>query len=219
MNPCIEFDQVSIDAGGKTLLSNVSFKLYAGDKAALCGKSGSGKSTVLKSLLGLHRPARGNILFNGQALDPKSIQAIRHDAVYIGQEPLLAADTVREALLLPFGFKAHHPHKPSEHQLLEVLERLQLPASLLAQETRRISGGEKQRVALARGLLMGKTLFLLDEVTSALDDESKQAVYAVCFQAQLTVLSVAHDPDWLSRCNTILSLDHGRLTGIQHDDA
>lgn len=219
MNPSIEFDQVTINAGGKTLLNKLSFKLYAGDKATLCGKSGSGKSTVLKSLLGLHRPARGRILFNGQPLDLKSIQAIRHDAVYISQEPLLAADTVREALLLPFGFKAHQQRKPSETQLIAVLERLQLPSSLLAQETRRISGGEKQRVALARGLLMGKTLFLLDEVTSALDAESKQAVYDVCFQPPLTVLSVAHDPDWLARCDIILSLDQGRLTGIQHDHA
>ncbi len=219
MVPLIEFDHVTITVKDKTLLADISFSLFTGEKAVFCGKSGSGKSTVLKALLGLHNIKQGQILFNGQLLNPQTIKKIRHDAVYISQEPILAAATVQEALLLPFQFKAHQPHKPTRQRLIEILSRLDLSAHLLEQETKRISGGEKQRVALARGLLMGKTLYLLDEVTSALDSESKQAVYAVCFQAQSTLLSVAHDPEWLARCDSVYNLEQGRLIGTQHDYA
>ncbi len=217
MPPLIEFDRVTITAQDKTLLADISFTLNTGEKAAFHGKSGAGKSTVLKALLGLHTISQGKILFNGQPLTAPVIQTIRHDAIYISQEPILAAQTVQEALLLPFQFKAHSPHKPSRQRLVEMLARLDLPAHVLEQQTGCISGGEKQRVALARGLLMGKSLYLLDEVTSALDADSKQAVYNVCFQTETTLLSVAYDPEWLARCDTIYTLQQGQLVGIQHD--
>ena len=217
MSPIIRFDQVSVIARQKTILSNISFTLYPGEKAALCGKSGSGKSSVLKTLLGLHPIHHGAVYFQEQALTPTSVQIIRSCAAYIGQEPMLGADTVRAALLLPFQFKAHRGHKPTQAQLVEVLQRLQLPADILRQDSSRISGGEKQRIALARGLLLGKKLYLLDEVTSALDAESKQAVFEVFSDPQLTVLSVAHDPEWLACCTVIFELEAGRMTqGRRH---
>ena len=217
MHPIIRFDQVSVIAREKTILSNISFALYPGEKAALCGKSGSGKSSVLKTLLGLHTLKKGMVYFQEQALTPASVQVIRSCTAYIGQEPMLGADTVRAALLLPFQFKAHRDHKPTEAQLIAVLQRLQLPAAILRQESSRISGGEKQRIALARGLLLGKKLYLLDEVTSALDEGSKQAVFEVFSDPELTVLSVAHDPEWLARCTVIYELDAGRMTqGRRH---
>lgn len=215
MSPIIRFDQVSVTAHEKVILSNVSFALFQGEKAALYGKSGSGKSSVLRTLLGLHPLQSGNVYFQEKPLTSASIQTIRNCAAYIGQEPVLGAESVREALLLPFQFKAHREHQPTEAQLLEVLQRLQLPPDILNQQSSRISGGEKQRIALARGLLLGKTLYLLDEVTSALDTESKQAVFDVFSNPLLTVLSVAHDPEWLERCSIIFELDAGRLIGIK----
>jgi putative ABC transport system ATP-binding protein len=128
---------------------------------------------------------------------------------------MMGAENVRDALLLPFQFKTYRDHRPTEAQLIEVLHRLQLPVAILSQDSNRISGGEKQRIALARGLLLGKKLYLLDEVTSALDAESKQAVFDVFSDPQLTVLSVAHDPEWLERCGIIFELEAGRLTQVK----
>lgn len=212
MQPLIRFEQVSVSVQGQPLLSQVTFSLYPGQKAVLCGKSGAGKSSVLKTLLGMHPIQSGEVYFQGQRLSAKSIQAIRACTAYVGQEPVLGAETVREALLLPFQFKAHRDRRPSEGQLLAVLQRLQLPADLLNRDCRRISGGEKQRVALGRGLLLGKTVYLLDEVTSGLDKDSQQAVFDVFIEPQFTVLAVAHDRDWVRRSDAVFKVEAGVLT-------
>ena len=217
MLPIIRFDHVSVTVREKTILSDISFSLFSGQKAVLCGKSGSGKSSVLKSLLGLHPITSGAVYFQETPLSSSSVQAIRSHTAYIGQEPMLGADSVREALLLPFQFKTHRDHRPTEDRLIEVLHRLQLPSDILSRESSRISGGEKQRIALARGLLLGKKLYLLDEVTSALDAQSKQAVFDVFSDPNLTVLSVAHDPEWLERCGIVLELEAGRLIQVRHN--
>jgi putative ABC transport system ATP-binding protein len=209
--PIIQFDQVGVSVSGKAILADLSFALGEGDKAVFRGKSGSGKSTVLKALLGVCPLAGGAILFQGKPLDKRVVGEIRRCAAYIGQEPVLGADTVREALLLPFQFKAHRGAKPSEPQLVAALRSLDLPEDMLGQECARVSGGEKQRIALARALLLGKSLYLLDEVTSALDAESKRAVFEVLANPRLTVLSVAHDPDWIDRCGRVFDLEDGRI--------
>jgi putative ABC transport system ATP-binding protein len=216
MFPIIRFDHVSVIVHEKTILADISFSLCSGQKAVLCGKSGSGKSSVLKTLLGLHPVTSGTVYFQETPLSPSSVQAIRSHTAYIGQEPMLGAESVREALLLPFQFRTHRDHRPTEAQLIDVLHRLQLPSDILSRESSRISGGEKQRIALARGLLLGKKLYLLDEVTSALDAQSKQVVFEVFSDPDLTVLSVAHDSEWLERCGIVFELEAGRLTQVKH---
>jgi len=217
--PIIRFEQVSVNAEEKTLLSNISFSLWTGEKAVLCGKSGSGKTTLLRTLFGLQSIKSGSVYFQQQPLNAATVHMIRSRIAYIGQEPVLGADTVRESLLLPFKFKAHRDAYPADSQLIAALHRLKLNPAMLGQACSRISGGEKQRIALARGLLLGKSLYLLDEVTSALDIESKQAVFEVFSDPQLTVLSIAHDSDWLKLCSTILELDDGKLIKVQHGNA
>jgi putative ABC transport system ATP-binding protein len=207
----LSFDQVTVNIQGKILLNNISFSLNDGEKIGLCGQSGSGKSTVLKTALGLYPLEKGTVYFQEHPLSSDNINLIRSNIAYIGQEPVLAADTVRNALFLPFQFKTHRDRHPTESELIEALKRLSLPKTILNQTCDSLSGGEKQRVALARGLLLGKNLYFLDEATSALDAKSKQAVLEVFTDQALTVLSVAHDAEWLTCCDHVLQMEHGQM--------
>jgi len=211
----IEFKNVSVHINSKDILSDISFSVPEGGKVALVGTSGAGKSSVLYALLGLLVPAAGEILFMGKKVDVASIDHVRSSVAYVGQEPVLGAvSTVREALMLPFAYRANRRFKPDEETIKENLELLRLPPGILENEIQTISGGEKQRIAICRGLLQKKKVFLLDEVTSALDKESAQAVTALLSRDQFTFLSVSHHDEWIAVCDTIIEMNGGIILSM-----
>ncbi|NTV47003.1 MAG: ATP-binding cassette domain-containing protein [Chlorobiales bacterium] len=209
----IQFDNVHISRNGKDILSGVSFYIKEGEKVVFRGKSGSGKSTILKTIVGSYKPDKGTIYFQDKPLGRENIAAVRNAVSFIGQEPVLGAETVREALLLPFTFKAHRQSRPSEEKLNEILKVLYLSPKILERKSSQVSGGEKQRIAIARALLIGKTCFLADEITSALDPESKSAVMACLFRPEITLMSVSHDPDWIAKCERVIEVEEGHVKG------
>lgn len=208
----IEFDNVTIRRDGKTILEAVSFTLARGEKAALIGKSGSGKSSVLLALVGGLSLETGEIRYSGHPVSAETVHAVRTELAFIGQEPALGAATVREALLLPFTFRAHRDKTPTEGKLVDMLERLRLDRDLLDRKTSVVSGGEKQRIAVGRALLLGKTVFLADEVTSALDPDSRDVIIGVFARPEFTLLSVSHDENWLRQCHRQFTVKNGRVT-------
>jgi putative ABC transport system ATP-binding protein len=214
----IRLENITLKSGNQTILENISLHLQAGEKVALKGPSGCGKSSLLKIVAGAIKPHSGTVRFNGDALSAETIPKIRSALAFIGQEPVCGAETVRETLLLPFQFKAHAQNRPHENTVLETLSRLHLPAGILTKKCARISGGEKQRVAIARAFLLGKTIFIADEITSALDPVSKAAVLDQLFRPEFTIISASHDPDWLSACTRTLEMNNGKITGDHHAD-
>ncbi len=207
----ISFEAVTIGMQGRVLVHDASFAILAGEKVVLRGKSGSGKSTLLKAIVGGIPITQGIIRINGLAVVPENIQQIRQDLAYIAQEPGMSQETAAGDLLLPFSFKAHLGHEPTTAQIEAVLARLLLDPAILRQKSATLSGGEKQRLVIARAILLNKQIFLADEITSALDAESKQAVFAFLLESEHTVLSISHDPEWLRRCDRILTIDNGSL--------
>jgi putative ABC transport system ATP-binding protein len=183
-------------------------QIFPGEKLVVRGPSGCGKSSLLKCVVGAFPILEGSVRIDGMELCAKNIAEIRARIAFIGQEPILGAENVREALLLPFSFKAHHEKEPIEKTIVQTLERLHLSASILDKPSKRISGGEKQRIAIARALLLGKNIFLADETTSALDPESKAATMDELFRPGTTLLSVSHDPDWIGRCDRIVGIEN-----------
>ncbi len=127
------------------------------------------------------------------------------------QEPVLGEDLVEDALLLPFTFKRHRGIKPSRGKITQTLEMFGLKTDILRQKTASLSGGEKQRIAIARAMLLEKRMFLIDEVTSALDAESAQRVRNLLFRPEFTILSVSHDPAWLSKCTGVFPISGGTI--------
>lgn len=212
----IRFDSVTVSSGGETLIRNVSLKVDAGRKTALFGKSGSGKSTILLTLMGARIPSSGTIRFNGFNVDARTIGKVRREVSYIGQEPVLGSGRTADALLLPFSFKAQTAPKPGREEISDVLGSLDLPSSIIEKDVSNLSGGEKQRLAIARELLQKKEVFILDEVTSALDIESKNVVLGLFRDSSFTVLSVSHDPDWLESCDSLYLVSGGTVQPV-HD--
>ena len=214
----IHFDRVTVTRRGAVILSDISFTVRSGQKAGLTGPSGSGKSTVLLTLLGACPVSGGDVFFGSDRVCPETVARIRRSVAYIGQEPVLGAETVAEALRLPFTFRANRRAAPDADRITAVLAQVGLDRSLLPRRVQTVSGGEKQRLAIARALLLDKRVFLCDEITSALDDGSREAILRLFANPDFTVLSVAHDEQWLSRCDTVWTVRGGRLTNRKEAD-
>lgn len=211
--PLLQFDNVTVRRGGKPILQELSFSLFPGEKVALTGPSGAGKSSVLYLLLGFLQPADGTIYFKGEPYCASIVQRIRSTTATVLQEPVAGGATVRESLLFPFSYKHNRSDLPDEHTISSTLESLGLSTAMLKHPVAEISGGEKQRIALARALLLRRDILLFDEITSALDDVAKSNVYELLNRQQYTVLSVTHDPGWITRCDRVIRLESGRAAG------
>ncbi|NNJ70110.1 MAG: ATP-binding cassette domain-containing protein [Kiritimatiellales bacterium] len=207
----ISFEHIMLKVQERTLFIDASLQIRPGEKVVVRGPSGCGKSSLLKCAVGALPAAEGIIRIDGTELKSATVAGIRSRIAYIGQEPVLGADRVRDALLLPFTFKTHRDRAPAEERISRTLDQLHLSSDILDKACKRISGGEKQRIAVARALLLDKCIFLVDEVTSALDPRSRDAVMAELFQPEITLLSVSHDPEWINACDRIVEIKNRQL--------
>lgn len=210
----ILFDNIVLQVKQQTLLDRTSLHVGRNDHVVVRGTSGSGKSSLLKCAVGAIPISSGLVHVDGLQLSAATVAQIRSRIAFIGQEPVLGAELVRNALLLPFSFKAHRQNNPEETQIVELLERLHLAEDILDKPCSRISGGEKQRIVIARALLLNKSVFLADEVTSALDPESRKAVIQALFRPGITMLSVSHDPEWIKTGNRIIDIANRHLVEV-----
>ena len=184
--------------------------LGAGETALLTGPSGCGKSTVLRCLLGFVAPKTGSVRLGGEPLNAETVWHLRRLLAYVGQEPELGTGTVREVLERPFHYRANAGLRDNLKRIGALFERFGLGRALLDKEAGDLSGGEKQRVALIAAILLDRPIFLLDEVTSALDRAGKQNV-ADYFRSRddATVLLVAHDPELFSFADQVVPVGPG----------
>ncbi len=206
-DPVLEIRGLGLSFGSKSLLKGMNMRLARGEKVALTGKSGSGKSSLLKCLLGFLLPSAGEIVIHGELLNPKTVWALRRRIGYVPQEPELGDMTGEEYIRRPFRLKANRSLTWRPERLLVLCRTFQLEPSLLGQPSRTLSGGEKQRIALISALMLDREIYLFDEITSALDEESRSAA-ADFFrsQAELTAVLVAHDPELRALCDRTYTL-------------
>lgn len=206
--PAIKIQGLTLQVGERILLKDLNLSVSPGQKVVISGSSGSGKSTFLKCLLGFVRPSSGRISVEGRELSADTVWTLRRSLAYVAQEPDLGGGTVREMLEQPFAYHANRALAGQLERLPEQVARFQLPPEILNKDMASLSGGEKQRVALVSAVLLGRSIYLLDEVTSALDRSCKQAVLSFFLDNQdSTVLLVTHDPDVLQRADQVIGLD------------
>jgi len=176
------------------LFEGLSFEIASGEHIALTGPSGSGKTTLLRCLLGLIEPTAGEILIEGQFLNPKSVWKIRGQMGFVPQEADIGEGTVRDFIERPFKYRINHAKAENLKDVPEQMHAVGLDIKLLDSTTEALSGGEKQRIALVSALLLDRPILLLDEVASALDDESAKLVFGrLAGLKDKTIIGVVHD--------------------------
>jgi ATP-binding cassette subfamily B protein len=199
-------------------LQHISFSAKKGETIAFVGPSGSGKTTLVKLLVGLYRPQKGSITYNGVNGSDIDFEELRTQIGFVTQDTQLFAGTIRENLLFV------NPHATDE-EMLDVLKK-SASHSLLAKADRgintvigeggvKISGGEKQRLSIARALLRKPRLLIFDEATSALDSITEEEITNTIkevskLQEQITIL-IAHRLSTIMHADKIYVLEQGEI--------
>ena len=200
-------------------LTDISFSLKRGDTIAFVGPSGAGKTTLVKLLVGLYRPKSGDILYNGHFSSDVDLNQLRERIGFVTQDTQLFSGTIRENLLFV------NP-KATDEECLDVLHKASCD-SLLARASKgldtvigeggvKVSGGERQRLSIARALLRRPHLLVFDEATSSLDslteEEIGQTIREVGTSRDVMTILIAHRLSTIMHADRIYVLERGSIT-------
>jgi len=216
----LEFREVSFQhqTAKFPAITNVSFRVKRGETIAFVGPSGAGKTTLVKLLVGLYHPQRGEVVYNGIAADQVDPETLRSQIGFVTQDTQLFSGSIRENLLFV------RPDATDE-ECLEVLRRAAAD-SLLARADKgldtvigeggvKVSGGEKQRLSIARALLRRPRLLVFDEATSSLDsiteEEISETIRDVGQKADVITILIAHRLSTVMHADRIYVLERGGI--------
>ena len=211
------FHNVSFSFGKKMVLSNLSFQIKIGELFALVGPSGGGKSTLLNLLPIFYRPSSGRIILDGLSIDSYSLDSVREQIAYVGQETVLFNTSILGNLV--YGCKEHPDSQMIERAIqLANLDKYVngLPNRL---ETRvghngvKLSGGQRQRLGIARAFLRDASLLILDEPTASLDADSEREIKKSISELKVGRISivVAHRLSTIKEADKILFINNGTI--------
>ena len=198
----IELDAVGVvrkapNGSDAIILSGISFAARQGETTAIIGPSGSGKSTLIRLINRLDDPASGNISFKGADIATIDPLQLRRAVAMVLQKPFMFEGTVLFNLQQPFRYRNELPPPADSEEVLRAITLAKLSPGMLERDARSLSGGEQQRVNLARALINRPEVLLLDEPTSALDrptaDGLAATLHEVCRSEQLAIIMVTHD--------------------------
>ncbi len=200
---------------GEWVLNQVNLTIAPGEKVALVGASGGGKSTLVQLLLGLYPPDSGEVLFDGVAVSEIGLDVVREHVAAVLQHPALFSDTVRANLCMGGAFdEAAMWQALKVAQLHEVVADLpQGLDTLVGRDGIRLSGGQRQRLAIARMVLSDPRVVILDEATSALDAETEALLHGALrkFLAGRTTLIIAHRLSAVKQADRAYVFDGGQI--------
>ncbi len=197
----------------KNILFIDSLEIKGGEVTCILGKSGGGKTTLLKLLNHLYSYNNGSITFKGDSLKEIDPIILRRQVVMLGQNPAVFPGTVRDNLILGLRF---HGIDYNDEQLLDILQKVYLDIDL-DDEASNLSGGEKQRLALGAVLLLEPEIMLLDEPSSALDEDTEQFIIKMVVnyikKRKGTLIMVTHSGEIAKEyADRIIKVDNGRIT-------
>jgi len=213
----IEFKNVRFAYGkGNEVIDDLSFKIKSGEKVALIGPSGGGKSTVTKLLLRLFDIQKGQILIDGQDVKKVTQESLRSQISFVPQDPILFHRTLME------NIRYGRRDAPDEEVMAAaklahchefIMKFPQKYKTYVGERGIKLSGGERQRVAIARAILANAPILILDEATSSLDSHSEAMIQEALLNLmkEKTTLIIAHRLSTIMRMDRIMALQNGRL--------
>ncbi|EAZ95634.1 ABC transporter, ATP-binding/permease protein [Flavobacteria bacterium BAL38] len=223
----LQFSNVSFQhkSASQKAVENINFNIKKGETVAFVGPSGSGKTTLVKLLVGLYPPAEGQVLYNNTDSSEIDLLDLRRQLGFVTQDAQLFSGTIRENLLFV---------KPNatDEELNDVMKKASCQKlldraddglnSTIGEGGIKVSGGEKQRLSIARAILRKPNLLIFDEATSALDsiteEEINETIRSISDQNRITVL-IAHRLSTIMHADTIFVLEQGKIIEQgKHDD-
>ncbi|MEA2109776.1 MAG: ABC transporter ATP-binding protein [Pseudomonadota bacterium] len=207
----IAFNHIHLSFNGKKIIDDLSLAVDQGEKVVVLAKSGTGKSSLFSLVLGFIEPDEGEVFFDGRMIDEKSVWEVRKKIAYVDQDVSLGGGKILDLLDLVAKLKTNIYLDGFREQLQELLQYFELDKEVIKKDIEDLSGGERQRLAIIIAVLLQRDVFLLDEVTSALDKQLKKKV-ADFFVARedWTCLVISHDPVWLENpAVKIFNLEEG----------
>ena len=194
-NSLFKLKNIGFSVDGLNILQDISLNINSNDFVVLLGPSGSGKSTLLRMLNCLNSPTSGAINFQDKLITEYDIAQLRQKVGMVFQSPTMINGTVKENLSLTQNW-VKDSETVSESELIEILEQVGLYSEFLEKDAKSLSGGEQQRIALARVLLNKSEVLLLDEPTANLDPQLAQKILKLVYKLYqnfgLTVILVSH---------------------------
>lgn len=224
----LQFENVSFKhlTAATNALEKVNFEVKEGETVAFVGPSGSGKTTLVKLLVGLYNPSYGTIYYNNLHSDEINIEELRSQIGFVTQDTQLFSGTIKENLLFA------QPNATDE-QIMDVLEKAACQTllaradngvdTIIGEGGIKISGGEKQRLSIARALLRNPKIFVFDEATSALDslteEEITNTVKDVTAQGDYITVMIAHRLSTVMHADRIFVLEQGQIIEVgKHEE-
>lgn len=213
----IRFENVSFRyQAERPILQDLSFQVPSGSKVAIVGASGAGKSTIARLLYRFYELEAGRILIDGQDIRKVSLESLRRAIAIVPQDTVLFNTSIRDniAYAKPDASAAEVDQAIAMAHLQDFINSLpQGDQTQVGERGLKVSGGEKQRIAIARAMLKGSPILVFDEATSSLDSASEQAILKAMREVaqQHTSLVIAHRLSTITDADQILVLQHGQL--------
>jgi ATP-binding cassette, subfamily C, bacterial len=211
----ISVNNLHFSYGEEKILNGIQLKIKAGEKVALVGASGGGKSTLIQTLIGLYLPSEGRICFDNVPIERIGLEVVRENVVTVLQHPVLFNDTIRANLTLG---------KPaSDAALWNALTIAQLKDAIkdhengldtiVGRQGMRLSGGQRQRMAIARMIVANPKVVILDEATSALDTETEHKLHQALasFLKGRTTIIIAHRLSAVKQADHVYVFEQGEI--------